>query len=116
VGGRQGNHLQLRRQADVSNNAAAPVLDATVRIPNHVVHRSFVRETVVLNLETGKYHGLNPVAGAMLSALEAAGSIRGALASLAETFPESGERLERDLLKFCEDARRRGLIELTEIR
>jgi hypothetical protein len=99
----------------VVNNSSALVLDATVRIPNHVVHRSFVHETVVLNLETGRYHGLNRTAGAMLSALEGAGSIRGALHSLAETFPEAGERLEDDLLTFCEDAQKRGLIELTEI-
>jgi hypothetical protein len=99
----------------VSNNTSAPAREATVRIPNHVVHRSFVQETVVLNLQTGRYHGLNRTAGAMLSALEAAGSIRGALQSLAETFPEGGERLEHDLLSFCEDAQKRGLIELTEL-
>lgn len=99
----------------MSNNASAPVLDATVRIPNHVVHRSFVQETVVLNLETGRYHGLNTSAGAMLAALETAGSIRGALRLLAETFPDAGEQLEHDLLRFCEDAQERGLIELTEL-
>lgn len=98
----------------MSNNASAPVLDATVRIPQHVVYRSFVRETVVLNLETGRYHGLNRSAGAMLSALDAAGSIRGALQKLTEMFPEADERLEHDLLQFCEDAEQRGLIELME--
>jgi len=98
----------------VSTNASAPVLDATVRVPNHVVYRSFVQETVVLNLETGRYHGLNPTAGTMLSALEAAGSIRGALRSLTEEFPDAGDRLESDLVRFCEHARQRGLIELTE--
>lgn len=98
----------------MSNTASAPALDAAVHIPKHVVYRSFVQETVVLNLETGRYHGLNTTAGAMLSALESAGSIRGALQSLAETFPEAGERLEHDLLKFCESAQQRGLIELTE--
>ena len=32
----------------------------SARIPQHVVFRGFATETVVLNLETGKYHGLNP--------------------------------------------------------
>jgi hypothetical protein len=99
----------------VSNNASPPVLDWAVRVPSHVVYREFVQETVVLNLETGRYHGLNRTAGAMLSALEAAGSIGGALESLAQRFPDADDRLERDLLTFCEDARQRGLIELTEI-
>ena len=98
----------------MSTNACAPVLDAMVRIPNHVVYRSFVQETVVLNLETGRYHGLNRTAGAMLAALDAAGSIRGALQSLAESFPEAGAQLEDDLIKFCEDAQQRGLVELPE--
>lgn len=98
----------------MSNIASAPALDALVRIPNHVVYRSFVHETVVLNLETGRYHGLNPTAGQMLSALEAAGSIRGALESLTETFPTAGPELEHDLLTFCDNAQQRGLIELTE--
>jgi hypothetical protein len=99
----------------VPSNTSAPVLDAVVRIPNHVVYRSFVQETVVLNLETGRYHGLNKTAGAMLSALEAAGSIRGALRSLAETFPDAGQQLEHDLVKFCESAQQRGLLELSDI-
>ena len=34
-----------------------------VRVPRHVVHRDFPAQTVILNLETGKYHGLNPTAG-----------------------------------------------------
>jgi hypothetical protein len=42
------------------------LLSASLRLPQHVVHRSFVAETVVLNLQTGKYHGLNPVGGRML--------------------------------------------------
>lgn len=99
----------------MSTNAYAVVLDATVHIPNHVVYRSFVQETVVLNLETGRYHGLNRTAGTMLSALEATGSIRGALESLSASFPDAGEQLEHDLVRFCDDARQRGIIEVTEI-
>ena len=89
-------------------------MDATVRIPDHVVFRSFAQETVVLNLESGRYHGLNPTAGAMLTALEATGSIRGALQPLSNRFPSAGAQLEQDLLSFCDDAGQRGLIEITE--
>jgi hypothetical protein len=39
------------------------------RLPDHVVVRPLVLETVVLNLETGQYHGLNPMAGAILELL-----------------------------------------------
>jgi len=52
------------------------LLGACLRLPEHVVHRSFVAETVVLNLQTGRYHGLNPVGGRMLDALNGASSVR----------------------------------------
>jgi hypothetical protein len=35
------------------------LLAARPRLPSHVVMRAFVHETVVLNLATGRYHGLN---------------------------------------------------------
>ncbi len=46
-----------------------------IRIPHHVVFRHFVNETVVLNLQTGKYHGLNRTAGRMLHELITEGSL-----------------------------------------
>ena len=41
-------------------------LASKVTRPQHVVYRSFPSETVVLNLQTGSYHGLNATAGRML--------------------------------------------------
>ncbi len=51
------------------------VLAATARMPAHVVYREFPAEVVLLNLQTGRYHGLNPTAGRMLRALEERGLI-----------------------------------------
>ena len=66
-------------------------LSARVRLPQHVVHRSFVAETVVLNLRTGKYHGLNPTAGKMLEALDAAPTVGAAVPVLARRiWPRGG--------------------------
>ena len=56
---------------------------ATIRVPHHVVYRDFVSETVVLNLQTGCYHGLNPTAGRMLTVLDQVGSLQEAAALLA---------------------------------
>ena len=44
--------------------------------PSHVVYRTFVTETVALNIETGQYHGLNATAGRMLEVLERGGRCR----------------------------------------
>jgi hypothetical protein len=89
------------------------LLGATARIPQHVVHRSFAHETVVLNLRTGRYHGLNPTAGRMLAELETGDRIEAIAARLAEIYERSPAEIERDLLELCRDLLQRGLIEVT---
>lgn len=90
----------------------APFTGAKVVVPSHVVHRSFPSETVVLNLQTGKYHGLNPTAGAMLDALKSTGSIVDASAEVAERFDLSQEMVEEDVVRLCAALLERGLIGL----
>lgn len=88
------------------------LLDSRARLPQHVVHRSFVAETVVLNLRTGKYHGLNPTAGRMLEALEAAATVKAAVPELASDYGIEEEQVERDLLALCRGLLERGLIDV----
>jgi Coenzyme PQQ synthesis protein D (PqqD) len=90
----------------------ASLLAASVRVPQHVVYRSFPAETVVLNLQTGRYHGLNPTAGRMLEELERAASVRDAAVALANTCEEPQTTVERDLCELCDALRERGLIEI----
>ena len=85
------------------------------RIPQHVVYRPFPAETVVLNLESGVYHGLNPTAGRMLVALQGAMSIAEAAAELELIFPAAAERIEPDLRKLCGDLRDLGLLVLEPV-
>ena len=89
------------------------LLDGTVAVPQHVVHRAFPTETVVLNLETGMYHGLNPVAGRMLEVLEQLGSVSEAATRLAREFEQPLDRIQQDLGTLCHHLRERGLIEVT---
>lgn len=88
------------------------LLDLTVRVPQHVVHRSFPSETVVLNLQTGKYHGLNPTAGRMLEALAEQGSVRDAAVAVAAEYDQPAEATERDICDLCQALLDRGLIEI----
>jgi len=88
------------------------LLACGARLPQHVVHRSFVTETVVLNLRTGKYHGLNPTAGKMLEALEAAPTVGAAVPELAEEYGVEPSLIETDLLVLCRGLLERGLIEI----
>jgi hypothetical protein len=93
--------------ADLSN-----LLERTVRLPPHVVYRSFALETVIVNLERGVYHGLNPTAGRMLDTLERSSSVREAAAKLESELGQPPEVIETDLAAFCRDLLDRGLIEL----
>jgi hypothetical protein len=81
------------------------------RVPDHVVHRQFPTQTVVLNLETGLYHGLNPTAGAMLCELHPGNTIAAAARVLSERYCIPRAEVERDLCELCRQLLDRGLIE-----
>jgi len=89
-----------------------PLLEARVQVPQHVVYRSFPSETVVLNLQTGKYHGLNPTAGLMLKALAEAESVRDAAAVAAEDYERAQADIEQAMCDLCQALLERGLIEV----
>jgi hypothetical protein len=81
-------------------------------VPEHVVYRDFVTETVVLNLETGHYHGVNRTGGAILAALERAETIGAAALAVAEEYGRALVEVELDVCAFCADLLERGLIRL----
>ena len=87
------------------------MLDQTFAVPDHVVMRAFATETVVLNLRTGSYHGLNPVAGRMLELLQDRGDPRAVIDGIAAEWEVDRERVERDVTALCADLLERGLIE-----
>jgi len=91
----------------------AEALATTVRIPDHVVFRAFPAEMVVLNLNTGQYHGLNPTGGRMLEVLQQVGTVGGAVEQLEGEFDVDREQLEADLLVFCRLLAQRDLVELS---
>lgn len=87
------------------------LLDARISVPQHVVHRAFPTETVLLNLNTGQYHGLNPTAGRMFEVLEQTGNPREAASQLSTDFGLPAKVVEADLHDLCVGLIERGLIE-----
>jgi hypothetical protein len=83
-------------------------------VPPHVVYRTFALETVVVNVQRGLYHGLNPVAGRMLETLDRAPTVREAASRLAEEYDRPPAEIEADLCAFCSDLLARGLIKVVE--
>jgi hypothetical protein len=84
------------------------------RVPENVVYRDFEEETVVLNLDTGQYHGLNPTARRMLEALVEIGSPALAAEALEVEFAVPRARIERDLVDLCDALVARGLLQFDD--
>lgn len=103
----------LPAAANGGSDAPAALLAAHARVPEHVVYRSFIRETVLLNLTTGRYHGIDPADGRILDLLAGDATLATAAQALAEVDRRPLADVERDVCRFCEELRGRGLIELT---
>lgn len=88
------------------------ILASRVRLPEHVAHRSFGDETVVVNLKSGQYHGLNRTALRMLEVLTESASVGDAVPALADELGADRARIEADVVELCRGLAGRGLVEL----
>ena len=93
-------------------NRATITPTTTVRIPSHVVSRAFATETVVLNLQTGLYHSLNPTGGRMLEVLGEVGNVEAAIDKLAAEYGRPTDSMAEDVYVFCSSLIEHGLIEV----
>ncbi len=93
--------------------AEFPLPTARASIPSHVVYRAFPAETVILNLETGKYHGLNSTGGRMLELLDRCDNVADALAAFANDYGKKPIDVEQHIRAFCNKLFERGLIDIT---
>lgn len=91
-----------------SNQREVPGARAT--LPAHVVHRQFPTEMVLLNLETGQYHGLNATGGAMFEALIVIRSLELVVRELSISMNQPRGTIERDLLELVRGLEQRGLL------
>ena len=71
-------------------------------------------ESVILNLETGNYFGLDAVGTRMIAALSTSDRIQAAYDVLAAEYDADPELLRRDLEAFIEKLVDRGLVEIRE--
>jgi hypothetical protein len=93
------------RAADVSPTARH-------RLPDNVVVRTLVLQTVVLNLETGQYHGLNPTAGSILELLGSGMSVIEVAERLATQTRHSRAEVTEAVRKTCAALLARQLLEV----
>jgi hypothetical protein len=90
------------------------LLGARLHVPEHVVYRDFGEETVMLNLQTGMYHGLNQTAALMVSRLGESDTVAAAIDRLVDEIGQPREVIHRDVLGLCDALAERGLIEQVE--
>jgi hypothetical protein len=81
------------------------------RLPDHVVVRTLVLETVVLNLNTGQYHGLNTTAGRVLEMLGAGLTVEEVAERLAAQTRQPQSKVLDAVAKTCTALIARRLLE-----
>lgn len=89
----------------------APItLDSTVRIHEDAVFRELDGESVILQLQSGTYFGLDPVGTRLWRILEAEGSLRRASALALQEFDTTADVLEHDLIELVTALEQQALV------
>ncbi len=86
---------------------------ARVRIPDDVLISRLQEESVILNLDSERYFGLDDVGTRFLSVLTSSDSIEAAYQSLAEEYDVDREVLRQDLVALIQNLQQQGVIEVT---
>jgi hypothetical protein len=85
---------------------------AKVTVPRHVLHRPVQDETIVMNIETEQYVGLDRVATVMFDRLRRARCVGDVVPELLEVFDVDEARLRADLVRLLEELAQHGLVAL----
>lgn len=91
---------------------AALTLNSRVVVPESVVAREVAGETVILDLDSGTYFGLDPTATDMWRAISAGGSLGDAVAIVERAYEVDPAVLRDDLLRLTEQMLRKRLLSL----
>ena len=83
-----------------------------IKVPEQVVFRELENETVLLNLSTGFYFGLDDVGTRMWLALEKHGTLEEAAFDLLDEFEVDAAQLQRDLQTLARELCDQGLLEV----
>jgi hypothetical protein len=86
------------------------VLKDHLKVPDEVVTTRVGDETVLLNLQTGMYHSLDPVGTRFLELLRNAGGLDAVHRTMLDEFDVAAEKLESDLVRLSQDMLAKGLL------
>ena len=91
---------------------ATATLASRVTIPEDVVFREIDGESVLLDLVSGEYYGLNEAGTRIWTLLVGGAGPAEVLASLRREYDVDEAVLHRDLLELLEELRGRGLVRI----
>jgi hypothetical protein len=81
-----------------------------VRVPDDVLISNLQEESVILNLDSERYYGLDDVGTRFLSVLNTADSIEAAYEMLRGEYDVDAQNLRQDLLELVEDLVGQGIL------
>ena len=81
-----------------------------VRVPDDVLISNLQQESVILNLDSERYYGLDDVGTRFLSVLTNSESIEAAYEKLAGEYDVDKQALRQDLLALVEDLVNQGIL------
>jgi hypothetical protein len=81
-----------------------------LRIPEEVLTSKVGEEMILLNLQTGMYHSLDPVGTRFLELLQNTSQLDAVHHALLQEFDVPTAKLESDLLKLSQEMVGRGLL------
>ncbi len=83
-----------------------------VKVPEEVLISNLQDESVLLNLESERYYGLDSVGTRILSVLTTSDSIEAAYNTLVQEYDVDADVLRQDLLALVESLVNQGLIQV----
>ncbi|HEU5460397.1 MAG TPA: PqqD family protein [Pyrinomonadaceae bacterium] len=83
-----------------------------VKIPDDVLISKLQEESVILNLDSERYFGLDDVGTRILSVLTTSESIEAAYQRLVEEYDVEDQALRQDLLELVENLLKHGLLQI----
>ncbi|HLM24891.1 MAG TPA: PqqD family protein [Pyrinomonadaceae bacterium] len=81
-----------------------------VRVPDDVLISNLQEESVILNLDSERYYGLDNVGTRFVSVLNTSDSVEAAYEVLRDEYDVDAQSLRRDLLELVEDLVKQGIL------
>ena len=87
-------------------------LSVKVMIPAQVMARTVGDDTVILDLASGTYYGLDPVGARMWQLMGEGKTLADVCETMLDEYEVTLEALESDILRLTEELRAKGLVSL----